>query len=218
MSILFDYQSQSGDAFAGERRFSKSMGLSASVSFPPLPLPSLSFIFGSRSISRAVKVESPLPRSFFAPKQNGNDCYAGYFSSIGRNLERGIQSSASHRSFLNGSFTQSIFFNPTTQDEIAEIAKTFLPGKAAGYDQIPMTVIKESILLVSEPLTHIINLSIQHGIVPDEMKIARVIPIFKSDDQSLFTLTTDLPRHFPAFQNSLKELSNAIPDELQHPL
>ena len=50
-----------------------------------------------------------------------------------------------------------------------------------------MTVIKEPILLVSEPLTHIINLSIQHGIVPDEMKIARVIPIFKSDDQSLFT-------------------------------
>ena len=34
-------------------------------------------------------------------------------------------------------FTQSIFFNPTTQDEITEIAKTFLPGKAAGYDQIP---------------------------------------------------------------------------------
>ena len=113
--------------------------------------------------------------------------FCSYFSSIGPNLARGIQLSASHRSFLNGSFTQSIFFNPTTQDEIAEIAKTFLPGKAAGYDQIPMTVIKESILLVSEPLTHIINLSIQHGIVPDEMKIARVIPIFKSDDQSLFT-------------------------------
>ena len=51
-------------------------------------------------------------------------------------------------------------------------------GKAAGYDQIPMTVIKESIILVSEPLTHIINLSIQHGIVPDEMNITRVIPIF----------------------------------------
>ena len=50
-----------------------------------------------------------------------------------------------------------------------------------------MRVIKESILLVCEPLTHIINLSIQHDIVPDEMKIARVIPIFKSDDQSLLT-------------------------------
>ena len=83
--------------------------------------------------------------------------------------------------------TRSLFFNPTTQAEIVEIAKTFLPGKAVGYDQIPISVIKESILLVSEPLTHIINLSIEHGIVLDEMKIARVIPIFKSDDQSLFT-------------------------------
>ena len=63
--------------------------------------------------------------------------FCSYFSSIGPNLARGIQSSASHRSFLNASFTQSIFFNLTTQDEVAEIAKTFLPGKAASYDQIP---------------------------------------------------------------------------------
>ena len=33
---------------------------------------------GSRFISRAVKTESPLPKSFFAPKPNGNACYAGY--------------------------------------------------------------------------------------------------------------------------------------------
>ena len=64
-----------------------------------------------------------------------------YFSSIGPNLASGIHSSASHRSFRNGSFTQSIFISTTTQDEIAEIPKAFLPGKAAGYDQIPMTVI-----------------------------------------------------------------------------
>ena len=66
--------------------------------------------------------------------------FCSYFSSIGPNLVRGIQSSVSHRTFLNGSFTQLIFINPTTQDEIAEIAKTFLPGKEAGSDHIPMTV------------------------------------------------------------------------------
>ena len=42
----------------------------------PLPLPPLSF-FGSRFISRAAKTEYPVPRSFFAPKQHGNACYAG---------------------------------------------------------------------------------------------------------------------------------------------
>ena len=52
------------------------------VSFLPLPLPPLS-LFGSRSISRAVKTESLLPRYFFAPKPNGNACYAGYIVNEG---------------------------------------------------------------------------------------------------------------------------------------
>ena len=33
---------------------------------------------GASFISRAVKTENPIPRSFFAPKPNGNACYAGY--------------------------------------------------------------------------------------------------------------------------------------------
>ena len=57
--------------------FLKSRGLSAGVSFLPLPLPQLSF-FGSCLISRAAKTENPVPRSFFTPKPNGNACYAGY--------------------------------------------------------------------------------------------------------------------------------------------
>jgi hypothetical protein len=48
-----------------------------------------------------------------------------------------------------------------------------------------MFAVKESIDLIIEPLTHIINLSISSGIVPDLMKIARVIPLFKSGDHRL---------------------------------
>ena len=33
---------------------------------------------GSRFISRAAKTENLVHRSFFAPKQHGNACYAGY--------------------------------------------------------------------------------------------------------------------------------------------
>ena len=36
-------------------------------------------------------------------------------------------------------------------------------------------------------MTYIINLSLNSGVVPQEMKIARVIPLFKSGDNSLFT-------------------------------
>ena len=40
------------------------------ISFLPLSLPRL-LSFGSRLISRAIKTETPLPRSRFAPKPNG---------------------------------------------------------------------------------------------------------------------------------------------------
>ena len=68
-----------------------------------------------------------------------------------------------------------------------EIANTFATGKAVGYDGIPMSIIKQSINIISAPLAHVFNLSINHGIVPDEMKVVRVIPLFKSGDSSTFT-------------------------------
>ena len=106
-----------------------------------------------------------------------NTCrFCSYFSSIGPNLAKKIQPPpSSHKDFLSGSFRESIFFSPTTEDEIITITQSFASGKA------------ESIQIISGPLAHIINLSIAHGVVPDQMKIARAVPLFKADDQSLFT-------------------------------
>ena len=106
--------------------------------------------------------------------------FCQYFSSIGPNLAKGIQSSTSHKTFLSGTFNESIFLDLATEEEIITIANQFQSGKAAGHDNIPMSIIKQSINLISAPLTHIVNLSIMHGIVPDQMKIARVVPIFKA--------------------------------------
>ena len=41
--------------------------------------------------------------------------------------------------------------------------------------------------MICHPLTHFINLSIISGVFPDQLKIARVIPLFKSGDKSIFT-------------------------------
>ena len=50
-----------------------------------------------------------------------------------------------------------------------------------------MNVIKEVLDLIVQPLTYITNLSLSSGIVPDQMKIARVVPLFKAGDLSQFT-------------------------------
>ena len=112
---------------------------------------------------------------------------SAFVTNLGPNLANGITSTASHNDYLFGNFPQSIFFNLETEHEVIAIASIFQWGKAASYDNISMSVIEQSINCISAPLTHIINLSITHGIFPNEMKIARVLPLFESGDKALFS-------------------------------
>lgn len=114
--------------------------------------------------------------------------FCDYFSNVGPSLAKKIQASpVPTESFLSGEFPNSIFLEPVLENEIRLIAKAFPSGKAAGYDNISMSVIKLSIDLISRPLTHILNLSLSRGIVPDKMKIAKVIPLYKAEDKSIFS-------------------------------
>ena len=49
-----------------------------------------------------------------------------------------------------------------------------------------MKVIQNTIQTPSSPLSHTINLSLFSGIVPDQLKVSRVIPLFKSGNKSYF--------------------------------
>ena len=60
-------------------------------------------------------------------------------------------------------------------------------GTAVGYENISINLIKDSIDIIISPLTCSINLSITSGIVTKQLKIARVIPLFKSGEQDIFT-------------------------------
>ena len=74
----------------------------------------------------------------------------------------------------------SLYLQPTTEQEIIQICASFLAGTAASYDQITMNVIKEIIDLIAQPLMYITNLSLSSGTVPGQMKIARVVPLLKT--------------------------------------
>ena len=38
--------------------------------------------------------------------------------------------------------------------------------------------------IIACPLTHVINLSLIQGVVPDDLKSARVVPLFKKSDKT----------------------------------
>ena len=77
--------------------------------------------------------------------------------------------------------TNSIVIPPVT---IAEVRQTILSMKnsSAGWDDVPARVAKQSIDSYIEPLTCLINRSFADGIFPNELKLARIVPIFKSGD------------------------------------
>ena len=76
-------------------------------------------------------------------------------------------------------------FNHVTAEELKSIAKGFKDGKVPGADNIPISIIKKTLDLISDPLLSIINLSLSSGVFPDRLKISKIIPIFKSDNASL---------------------------------
>ena len=61
-----------------------------------------------------------------------------------------------------------------------------LKSSAPGYDDICSSILTMSLPFICTHLTYISNLSLQEGVFPDELKIANVIPLFKSDDPKLF--------------------------------
>ena len=71
---------------------------------------------------------------------------------------------------------------PTTPAEVEDYIKTLDIRKSVGPFSIPNPVLKEFKKLFSIPISRIFNLSIEHGIFPQKMKIAIVIPVQKKDD------------------------------------
>ena len=52
---------------------------------------------------------------------------------------------------------------------------------------LPPHVAKSCIEGLIQPITYLVNESLKSGIFPSELKLARVVPIFKSGDPSLLT-------------------------------
>ena len=57
-------------------------------------------------------------------------------------------------------------------------------NKSPGHDGVSFNVIKKCFGELCEPLKYLFNLSIVKGIFPDDLKLAKVTPIYKADNSS----------------------------------
>ena len=111
-----------------------------------------------------------------------------FFTNIGSNLEKSIpHTTTSVYSYLKGSPPNSLSLFLTDPEEIIRVVSKFPNKSSSGFDGIPMHLMKSSIACVAEPISKIVNCTLQTGIFPELLKIAKVCPVFKDGESSLFT-------------------------------
>lgn len=70
------------------------------------------------------------------------------------------------------------------EDSVLKLLLKINTSKSTGLDNLPAKFLKDAAPIISKPLTHIINLSIEAGEVPNDMKNARVVPIYKKNSKT----------------------------------
>ena len=101
------------------------------------------------------------------------------FVNISHNITKNIPRSMKSPVDFMGSRIGSFFTAPSIPLEISEIISPLKTGKSLGPNSIPKKILKLLSPLISSPLSQIINEYFQSGIFPDQMKLAKVIPLFK---------------------------------------
>lgn len=113
------------------------------------------------------------------PKELTNT-FNNFFTSIGSTLSAKFDHTSTGTT--GPSLEQSIFFRPVSDSEMLDLIDSLNIHKSMGFDFIHPRFIKDAKDLIYKQLMHIFNLSLAQGIVPDSMKVAKVIPVFKKGD------------------------------------
>ena len=70
------------------------------------------------------------------------------------------------------------------EEKVLTMLQKINTSKSTGLDNLPAKFLKDAAPIISKPLTHIINMSIECGDIPCDMKSARVVPIHKKNSKT----------------------------------
>ena len=109
--------------------------------------------------------------------------FCSFFSNIGPKLASSIPASLrSYDDYMQVYNNYNLFMTPTNQYEILKIITKLKNKGSSGYDNISNILLKQLCPQICAPLSIIFNKSLSEGIFPEKMKLAEVIPVYKSKD------------------------------------
>ncbi|KAL3613152.1 hypothetical protein CASFOL_042999 [Castilleja foliolosa] len=78
---------------------------------------------------------------------------------------------------------QSFFITPVTVAEVLKELRTLKNTSAVGHDEISTRILKVTSKWIALPLSHIINLSLESGTFPLDLKLSIIKPLYKKGEK-----------------------------------
>lgn len=141
------------------------------------------------------RLKSTLPRLFLNDENEEindpnliADGFNDYFVNVGPKLaEKLSHDTDKFYKYLEGNYKDSIFLYDTSPEEVNRIIDKLECKSSCGIDEIRSKVIKYVAPYVSVPLTHIFNLTFSTGIIPNDLKVALITPVYKASEKNVFS-------------------------------
>ena len=113
--------------------------------------------------------------------------FNSFFVNVGTVLAKSIPPTVKNPvDYIQQDILSTLYFDPVTENEICKIIGSF-KDSAAGWDDLKSSMIKHIKEFIIVPLVHKCNRSFVTSIFTSELKIANVVPIFKSGDEIVFS-------------------------------
>ena len=116
--------------------------------------------------------------------------FGKYFASVGETLTKGTKPAKNSIEYYISKITESpvtMFLYPTDTLEIAKLIDSLKAKNSSGHDHISNCFLKGIKDGITTPLTLVINKSLKEGIFQSRMKIADVVPLYKSKTKQVKT-------------------------------
>ena len=120
-----------------------------------------------------------------------------FSSTIGDKLvsdlfENNKKDSTDFQSYCHTRIDTSIYIEPVEKSELLKPVNRIRKSESPGPDNAGPGLVKEVIEAIVDPLLQIHNLSLTERIVPEKLKTAKVVPIWKKGDGSVRRATRGL--------------------------
>ena len=148
-----------------------------------------------KEIINKNKPKDDIPNTFIVdntPVTNINTIaheFNKYFVNIGPKLANSIRSppDKNFTDYLVNPAPINFTFKSINADTVKNIINQLKPKPTSGSDKLSNKLLKEIKDIVAEPLCIIINQSFHSGIFPDELKMAKITPVFKKGENNVFS-------------------------------